>query len=103
MPEGADLPATIPRQVRLRTILDHPKTVLACDCHDRPHVGGLTVEVDRNDSNGSRRDGALDSGGGGRGSAVVAVAKKNTFPPPGYQLRSAYPRKWPPGHLPLAV
>src|SRR5258708_17022315 len=80
MPEGADLPATIPRQVRLRTILDHPKTVLACDCHDRPHVGGLTVEVDRNDSNGSRRAGALDSRGGARLKPFICGAQKPNFP-----------------------
>jgi hypothetical protein len=47
-------------QMRLTAILDEGETMTFGDCGNRRHVGGLTIEVHRNDRRRSRRHDGVD-------------------------------------------
>ena len=53
--EGADPVPRVLGAVCLRGVLDHLEIVLGADRHDRVHVGGMTVEMNRDDRAGAER------------------------------------------------
>ena len=63
-PDRADGPAAGGRQMRLAAVLDDGEVVARGDALDRGHVGGLAVQVDRQDRARARSDRALATAAG---------------------------------------
>ena len=53
--------ALVARAVRLRAVFQHAQAVLAGNGQNCVHIGGLTVEMHRQDDFGARGDGGLDA------------------------------------------
>ena len=63
--------------MRLRAVLHHPELVLGRDRHDRSHIRGLSVKMDRNDTNRPRCDRRLDSHRIDREGRLIGVGEHN--------------------------
>src|SRR5207302_4569478 len=60
VPKCPNSPAFVLSHVRLSTIFNYPKFMLSSDCHDRVHVGRLTIKMDWDDTDSCRCDLCFD-------------------------------------------
>src|SRR5436309_9108071 len=61
--EGSYKLSLIAGEMRLGAIFYNPQIMLSRDCHDRTHVGRLSIKMNRNDADGGRCDLSFDLGG----------------------------------------
>ena len=59
-PETPDWLPGAGREMSLTAVFDDRQVVTGCDIGDRDHVGGLSVQMNRHDSRGSRRNRCRD-------------------------------------------